>query len=99
MFMKATSITCTTENPKLKLQSKKLKSGKVQVKFTIKSSEKREHYGYVLTDADTTLKEVVNSIHLKLHMLEDADQYFHQRLYALNKPQIDNSQFLVFQAN
>ena len=48
---------------KLKLSSKRLKSGKVQVKFQIQGREsgKRvgEQYGYLLTEPKASLKDVV----------------------------------------
>lgn len=97
--MKTTVSSKPIARPKLKLQSKKLKSGKVQVKFSITSSAHNDCYGYVLTDAATTLKEVVNSIQLKLSLLKDADQYYHQHLYSLNKSKLDVSQMMLFWKN
>jgi len=47
---------------KLKLSSKRLKSGKVQVKFHFTSSQSRRQYGYLLTNPETSLKEVVAKI-------------------------------------
>lgn len=85
--------------PKLKLQSKKLQSGKVQVKFSASSLGRKNCYGYVLTDAESTLKEVVNWIQWKLELLEDADQYYHEHLYSLNKSKFDGSKFMVFREN
>ena len=85
--------------PKLKLQSKKLQSGKVQVKFSASSSGRKSCYGYVLTDAESTLKEVVNWIQWKLELLENADQYYHEHLYSLNKSKFDGSKFMVFREN
>lgn len=85
--------------PKLKLQSKKLQSGKVQVKFSASSSGRKNCYGYVLTDAESTLKEVVNWIQWKLELLENADQYYHEHLYSLNKSKFDGSKFMVFREN
>lgn len=47
---------------KLKLSSKRLKSGKVQVKFHFTSTQSRKQYGYLLTNPETSLKEVVSKI-------------------------------------
>ena len=51
---------------KLKLSSKRLKSGKVQVKFQIQGRESGskvgEQYGYLLTEPKASLKEVVARI-------------------------------------
>lgn len=47
---------------KLKLSSKRLKSGKVQVKFQMQGSESGEQYGYLLTEPKASLKDVVGRI-------------------------------------
>ena len=44
---------------KLKLSSKRLKSGKVQVKFQMHGSDSGEQYGYMLTEPKASLKDVV----------------------------------------
>lgn len=46
----------------LKLSSKRLSSGKVQVKFHLSSEHQKEQYGYLLTEPKTSLKEVVEKI-------------------------------------
>lgn len=46
----------------LKLSSKRLSSGKVQVKFKVSGLSKRDEYGYLLTEPKTSLKEVVQRI-------------------------------------
>ncbi len=97
--MDKTYISASTLIPKLRLQSKKLQSGKVQVKFSASASGKKSCYGYVLTDAASTLKEVVDWIQWKLQTMEDVDQYYHQHLYSLNKSKFDGSKFMVFREN
>ena len=47
---------------KLKLSSKRLKSGKVQVKFQMQGSASGNQYGYLLTEPKASLKEVVARI-------------------------------------
>ena len=47
---------------KLKLSSKRLKSGKVQVKFQMHGSESGQQYGYLLTEPKASLKDVVARI-------------------------------------
>ena len=47
---------------KLKLSSKRLKSGKVQVKFQMHSGELGDQYGYLLTEPKASLKDVVARI-------------------------------------
>ena len=47
---------------KLKLSSKRLKSGKVQVKFQVSSTLSGKQYGYLLTEPKDSLREVVERI-------------------------------------
>ena len=47
---------------RLKLSSKRLKSGKVQVKFQMQGREAEEQYGYLLTEPKASLKDVVARI-------------------------------------
>ena len=47
---------------KLRLSSKRLKSGKVQVKFQMQGSKSAEQYGYLLTEPKASLKDVVARI-------------------------------------
>jgi hypothetical protein len=47
---------------KLKLSSKRLKSGKVQVKFQVHDSAAGDQYGYLLTEPKASLRDVVAKI-------------------------------------
>lgn len=71
---------------KLRLYSKKLESGKFQVKFyASKGKSSQDMYGYVLADAKDTLKGVVTTIKSRLHLMEEANEYYHTHLYAVRK--------------
>ncbi len=122
-------------NYKLKLHSKKLQSGRFQVKFyasqqqtqqqiqqltqaealksvanqlpikeelhDTKEEHKEEHqelYGYVLVDAKDTLKQVVNTINQRLHLMEEANDYYHTHLYAVRKEPMPSSEFMIFKS-
>ena len=50
------------EGYKLRLQSKRLHSGRFQVKFFVSDYSQRPLYGYLLADPKSTLKEVVERI-------------------------------------
>ncbi len=68
---------------KLKLKSKRLKSGRCQIQFFVSSGNIQTHYGYLLVEAGTTLKEVVHSIESKVKTrLNSAGNYSH--LFNLN---------------
>ena len=46
----------------LKLTSKRLKAGQVQVNFQVKSEEAGSQYGYLLAEPKTSLRDVVAQI-------------------------------------
>jgi hypothetical protein len=82
---------------KLKLCSKKLDSGKFQVKFyASKGTQDQDLYGYVLVDAKDTLKRVVTTIKSRLDLMEEADEYYHTHLYAVRKAPPPKSDFIIF---
>jgi hypothetical protein len=83
---------------KLKLSSKKLKSGKCQVKFHATMMREKQLYGYILVDADETLKQVVDTINQRLDMVKYRDTVHHINLYAIGKHFDTGCNFLVFDA-
>ena len=80
----------------IKIESKKLKSGKCQVKFFTTGLLKEDFYGYTLVDGDKTLKEVVREIKIRLHDVGDINNYYQQNLYSMkrNRPRIED--FVLF---
>ena len=82
---------------KLKLCSKKLDSGKFQVKFyASKGASEQDLYGYVLVDAKDTLKRVVTTIKSRLNLMEEANEYYHTHLFAVRKTPLPKSDFMIF---
>ena len=76
-------------NYKLKIQTKKLKSGKCQIRFEFVQAELPLYYGYLLADGQTPLREVISLIHTKTRSFNVGD-YFHDHLFHLenrNYPQ------------
>ncbi|MBL3658473.1 hypothetical protein [Fulvivirga sediminis] len=71
---------------KLKLYSKKLKSGKCQIKFVVSSSNQSRWHGYMLAESGSTLKEVVSSIEEEMRYIDAKDAYYHSHLYNLAEP-------------
>ncbi len=96
------SIDSINPRYKLKLISKKLQSGKFQVKFYASDASKmprdQDLYGYVLVDAKDTLKQVVNTIKMRLHLMDEANDYYHTHLYAVRKEPPPNSEFMIFKS-
>jgi len=84
------------EDYKLKLLSKRLKSGKCQIKFIVTSDRTRGLYGYLLTERNTTLKEVVSKIEHKVKSLDSAGQHYQSHLYNLAMREEPKDQILIF---
>ncbi|MFY0606833.1 MAG: hypothetical protein JXR10_08960 [Cyclobacteriaceae bacterium] len=80
----------------LKLKSKKLKSGKCQVKFFATIQERKDLYGYVLVDANKTLKDVVINIKEKLNTIRQTREFHHLHLYSIGKSGKDDMNFIIF---
>lgn len=68
---------------KLKLLSKRLKSGKCQIKFYVSSTTRKNMYGYLLAESGSTLREVVSKIEKKVRVLESAPEHYQSHLYNL----------------
>ncbi|MEQ9303500.1 MAG: hypothetical protein RJQ14_06245 [Marinoscillum sp.] len=81
---------------RLKLTSKKLRSGKCQVKFFANVRERKDMYGYVLVDADKTLKDVVVTIKEKLRTIRQTREFHHLHLYSIGKTGRDDMNFIIF---
>lgn len=81
---------------KLKLTSKKLKSGKCQVKFYATIKAKKKLYGYILADAGESLKDVVVKIIERLNAVKTRDSFHHINLYSIGKRSSSDANFILF---
>lgn len=85
------------ENMQLKIESKKLHSGKCQVKFYFTGEAGRGVYGYTLVDSGTTLKDVVVQIKQKLSSISGYENYYQNHLFSLGKSnRIFSDNFVIF---
>ena len=84
------------EGLQIKIESKKLKSGKCQVKFFTNGLLKEDFYGYALVEGDKTLTEVVREIKIRLTDVGNINNYYQQNLYSMkrDRPRIDD--FVIF---
>ena len=81
---------------KLKLYSKRLKSGKCQIKFEISSSTLPGMYGYLLAESGSTLREVVNTIEHEVRYIDKGGSYYHAHLYNLASKHQRRDPILIF---
>ena len=80
---------------KLKLSSKKLKSGKCQVKFELSEPAASSYYGYILSEGNTPLREVIQIIYKRVQRLHTGDS-FHEHLFHLEKRNYPQQPLILF---
>lgn len=89
---------CLDDKYKIRLTSKKLHSGRCQVKFYAQVSDHKQLYGYVLVNATETLRQVVEKIRQRLDKLNTHDSFHHINLYTIGKRNADDLNFIIFDA-
>ena len=82
---------------KLKITSKKLTSGRFQVKFFATIKNDKQLYGYLLVEASETLKSVINKIRKRLKLLDQTHEYSHFHLFHIGKTSQEEPNFLIFE--
>lgn len=80
---------------KLKLSSKKLRSGKFQVNFSTVGS-RQEFYGYLLAEAKTSVNEVIEKINRHVTAMQSSDRYYQRNLFSLCKKEVNSGKILIF---
>ncbi len=83
---------------KIKITSKKLHSGRCQVKFYACIANRKQLYGYVLVNAEETLKKVIERIRMRLDRMNTKDSFHHINLYSIGKKDADDLNFIIFDA-
>lgn len=86
-------LTDRFNSSRLRLSSKRLKSGKVQVKFQVNMKGSDSQYGYLLTEPKASLKDVV--IKILDSYRQDISRGQHQHLFDLGKSK-QNTEVLIF---
>ena len=81
---------------RLKISSKKLNSGRFQVKFYATVDDK-DMYGYLLVEPEESLKKVVGKIRRRLNVLNHSIEYHHFHLYDLSNQAQTDPNFLIFE--
>jgi hypothetical protein len=84
------------EGIQVKIKSKRLKSGKCQVKFSVEGFVDEDYYGYILVEADRTLKEVVREIKIRIAEIGDLGIYHQRNLFSVRQVRRPADGFMVF---
>ena len=82
----------------IKIESKRLKSGKCQVKFFTNGMLLEDFYGYALVEGDKPLIEVVREIKAKLTEVGSINNYYQQNLYSIKRNATPVEDFVIFKA-
>ena len=80
---------------KLKMKSKRLESGNVQIDFSIEGFAK-EYYGYLLAEPKTSVREVVEKIGRHAGAMQNADRYHQRNLFSFCKREVNSGKILIF---
>jgi hypothetical protein len=86
------------EGMQIKIESKKLKSGKCQIKFQTNGLLTEDFYGYALVEGEKTLSEVIREIKKKLTRMRNLDNYYQRNLYSIQRDRIQENDFVIFKA-
>jgi len=81
---------------KLRITSKKLTSGRFQVKFFATIKEEKQLYGYLLVESSETLKSVIDKIRKRLKILNHSIEHQHFHLYNVGQ-EMQEANFLIFE--
>ena len=84
----------TPSGSKLKIDSKKLLSGKYQVRFQTENETGKVRYGYLLAEEGSTLRQVVEQIKGEIRKMKRGDFYYHAHLYSLGKAKQPSDVFI-----
>ena len=82
----------------LEIESKKLKSGKCQVKFYTKGLLAEDFYGYTLVEGEKPLKEVIREIKTKLSEVGSINNFYQQNLFSIRRNMMHDKDFVIFRA-
>jgi hypothetical protein len=82
------------ETYKLKIQSKKLKSGRFQVNFS--TGDLQGYYGYLLAEPSTSVNDIIIKINRHLDAMSNSDRYFQRNLFSLGNRDTNRGRILIF---
>jgi hypothetical protein len=83
------------DSPKLKIQSKKLNSGRYQINFSTDANS-CNYYGYLLAEPQTSVSEIIEKISRHLQAVNNEERYFHRNLFSLGRRKVNSGRILIF---
>jgi hypothetical protein len=82
------------DTPRLKIRSKRLKSGRFQINFT--TDDNIGYYGYLLAEPRTTVSDIIAKISRHIQAAHNSERYFQSNLFSLGKRKISRRRILIF---
>jgi hypothetical protein len=80
---------------KLKIESRKLVSGRYQVNFSTDALT-AGYYGYLLAEPQTSVTEIIEKISRHIHAFNNEERYLQRNLFSLGKRKVNSGRILIF---
>ena len=81
---------------KLRIYSKKLRSGRFQVNFSADGQSTRGYYGYLLAEPQTSVSEILTKINRHLVAMHNTERYYQRNLFSLGNRTATSGRILIF---
>ena len=82
----------------LRIESKKLSSGKCQVKFYAEGMPGEDLYGYTLVDGERPMAEVVDELKARLGRAGSVNRFYHRNLFSIKRNRVPDQGLVLFRA-
>jgi hypothetical protein len=79
---------------KLKIETKKLQSGRFQVNFS--TGHDGGYYGYLLAEPQTAVSEILSKINRHIAAFDNSERYFQRNLFSLGNRKATSGRILIF---
>ena len=80
---------------KLKIESRKLNSGRYQVNFSTHAVSSG-YYGYLLAEPQTSVTEIIEKISRHILAFNNEERYLQRNLFSLGKRKANSGKILIF---
>lgn len=87
------------EGLQIKIESKRLQSGRCQVKFRTCGMFGEDYYGYTLVDGEKTLREVIAELKAKLRKSGGPNNFYQRNLYSLQRNRTLENDLVIFKTD
>jgi hypothetical protein len=82
----------------LRIQSKRLSSGRFQVNFNTNDKNSSQYYGYMLAEPSTSLTDIIIEINQHIQAFRNSERYFQRNLFSLGNRKQNKGRILIFKS-